>query len=372
MDRPGQHPAPLRATPGIGLRLPHLALIARGDVDPLLPDGLWFEVHAENFMVPGGPRRAALIDIAARHPVSLHGVGLALAGTEPAPLPHLRRLARLCDDVGPVLVSDHLAWQRIGRWHVPDFLPFPRTRAALALTAANVDRAQQILGRRLLIENPSHYVAQADLPGDHDMPEHAFLAELADRTGCGLLIDVNNIHVSAHNLGLDAVALVDAVPAEAVAEIHVAGHSADPGGRLLIDSHDCPVASAVFALAERLLARTGPVPLLVERDADLPPLQPCWPRRRRFPRCWRRRAGPGRDTMRPEPVPAATARCPPQRRRPSRRGSRVFCRCPCPDALGDPQYRRAGRQRPRLPFTATMRWWQRRPRFRTIIPCCGR
>jgi uncharacterized protein (UPF0276 family) len=267
----GPHPAPMRAAPGIGLRLPHLALVARGDVDPLLPDGMWFEVHAENFMVPGGPRRAALIDVAARHRVSLHGVGLALAGNEPAPRGHLRRLARLCDDVGPVLVSDHLAWQRVGRWHVPDFLPFARTRAALALTAANIDRAQQALGRRLLIENPSHYVTETDLPGDHDMPEAAFLAGLVERTGCGLLIDVNNIHVSAHNLGLDAAALVDAMPAGAVAEIHVAGHSADAGGRLLIDSHDAPVASAVVALAERLLARTGPVPVLVERDADLPP-----------------------------------------------------------------------------------------------------
>ncbi len=252
---------------GIGLRLPHLAQIAAGAAPPL-PPGLWFEVHAENFMVSGGPRLAALLAVAAEFPVALHGVGLALAGTRMAPPAHLKRLRRLCDLVQPVLVSDHLAWQRVGRWHVPDFLPFPRSRAALALTIRNVDHAQQWLGRRLLIENPSHY---ADT-GGHALTEAEFLAELAAATGCDLLVDVNNIHVSAANLGLDAGQLVDQIPAAAVGEIHVAGHRSDAGGPLLIDSHDAPVAPAVWQLAARLLARTGPRPILVERDADLPSL----------------------------------------------------------------------------------------------------
>jgi hypothetical protein len=190
-----------------------------------------------------------------------------------APRAHMQRLRRLCELVSPVLLSDHLAWQRVdqgsgARWHVPDFLPFPRTRKALALLIGNVARAQDLLGRRLLIENPSHY---ADV-GGHDMAEPEFLGELAHASGCGLLIDVNNIHVSAHNLGLDAGRLVDQLPASAIAQIHVAGHRADTGSALLIDSHDAPVSAAVWALAARLLARTGPLPLLIERDAALPPL----------------------------------------------------------------------------------------------------
>jgi uncharacterized protein len=262
---------------GVGLRLPHLAELAATAGDDAaeggaLADGLWFEVHAENFMVAGGPRLAALLALARRHPISLHGVGLALAGTRMASRAHLQRLRRLCELVSPALVSDHLAWQLVdlgsGRWHVPDFLPFSRTRTALALTISNVARAQDGLGRRLLIENPSHY---ADV-GGHDMPEHEFLGELAQATGCGLLVDVNNIHVSAHNLGLDGAWLVDQLPADAIGEIHVAGHRPDAGSHLLIDSHDAPVNADVWALAARLLARTGPRPILLERDADLPPL----------------------------------------------------------------------------------------------------
>ncbi len=261
------HPKPqVRLGAGIGLRLPHLAELAAGNSP--LPDGLWLEVHAENFMVAGGPRLAALLAVAERHPISLHGVGLALAGTRMAPAGHLKRLRRLCDAIGPVLLSDHLAWQRLGQWHLPDFLPFPRTVTALALTISNVNRAQDALGRRLLVENPSHY---GDV-GGHAMPEHEFLAQLALATGCGLLVDVNNIHVSAHNLGQDAGWLVDQLPADAVGEIHVAGHRPDDSGQLLIDSHDAPVAGPVWALAARLLARSGPRPLLLERDADLPPL----------------------------------------------------------------------------------------------------
>lgn len=263
----GRGNALMLAGAGVGLRLPHLAAVASGAA--AVPPWVWLEVHAENFMVAGGPRRAALIAVATRAPLSLHGVGLALAGRQPPPRAHLAALRRLCAAVNPALVSDHLAWQRLPGWHVPDFLPFPRTRARLAFTIANVARVQDALGRQLLVENPSHY---ADT-GGHAMPEAAFLAELVAATGCGLLVDVNNIHVSAHNLGLDAAALVDTLPAEAVGEIHVAGHRADPGGALLIDSHDAPVADAVWALAARLLARTGPCPLLVERDGALPP----WP-----------------------------------------------------------------------------------------------
>ena len=231
-------------------------------------DARWFEVHPENYFVDGGPRLAWLDAVRARHPLSLHGVSLSLASDAPPDETRLARLVALAARVEPALVSEHLAWSSWRGAYLPDLLPFPRTREALDRIAANVAIVQNALKRTIAIENPSHYLA---LEG-HEFGEIAFLAELVRRTGCRLLVDVNNVYVSARNLGLDAEAIVDAFPADAIAEIHLAGHSADPvlGDTLLVDTHDAPIAPAVWALYERLVARIGPRPTLVERDDNLP------------------------------------------------------------------------------------------------------
>ena len=248
---------------GVGLKPRHFE-----EAHAAPADGLWFEIHPENYMVDGGPRLKWLEVIRSRHPLSLHGVGMSLAADAPPEPAHLARLKALVERFQPALVSEHLAWSTWRGSYRPDLLPFPRTRAALARIVDNVDRVQQALGRRIAIENPSHYL---HLEG-HDCDEIAFLSELAQRTGCGLLLDVNNVYVSARNLGFAAEAYVDAFPAEYVDEIHLAGHSADPllGAALLVDSHDAPVAPAVWRLYERLIARIGPRPTLIERDDNLP------------------------------------------------------------------------------------------------------
>lgn len=230
-------------------------------------EGLWFEVHPENYMVGGGPRLAWLEAIASRHPVSLHGVSLSLAADCAPDAEHLKRLKTLAERVQPALISEHLAWSTWrGQYH-PDLLPFPRTTEALQRITDNIDRTQQALGRRIAIENPTHYL---QLDG-HEYSELDFLSELVAMSGCGLLLDVNNVHISAHNLGFDAVDYLDAFPAAAIMEIHLAGHTADPGGAaLLIDSHDAPIADDVWALYERLIKRTGPKPTLIERDDQIP------------------------------------------------------------------------------------------------------
>ena len=230
--------------------------------------GLWFEVHPENYMAAGGPRLAMLEALRAARPLSLHGVGLSLAGAElPNPV-HLGRLKALCDRFQPVLVSEHLAWSRSEARYFPDLLPFPRTTEALLRIGRNIDRVQNRLGRQILIENPSLYVA---LDG-HEWSETEFLRQLVKRTGCRLLVDVNNVAVSANNLGFDPYIYLDALPADAIGEIHLAGHRPDPvhGAALLIDSHDAPVAEPVWALYRHLVGRTGPVPTLIERDGNLP------------------------------------------------------------------------------------------------------
>ena len=231
-------------------------------------DGLWLEVHPENYMVAGGPRLAWLDAIRARHPLSLHGVGLSLAAdAEPDPS-HLQRLADLANRVEPSLVSEHLAWSAWRGAYHPDLLPFPRTGEALRRICENIDRVQCALQRQVAIENPSHYLR---LEG-HEYPETEFLATLARRSGCGLLLDVNNVFVSGRNLAFAPESYVDAFPGEYVVEIHVAGHATDPvlGDALLIDSHDAPVAPAVWSLYERLIARIGPKPTLIERDGNVP------------------------------------------------------------------------------------------------------
>jgi uncharacterized protein (UPF0276 family) len=250
-------------TAGVGLKPQHFAEALASPAA-----GLWFEVHPENYMIEGGPRLAWLEAIRAERPLSLHGVGMSLAGDEAPGPTHLAALKRLTDRFEPFVVSEHLAWSvRRGVYH-PDLLPFPRTREALDRICANVGRMQDALGRSILIENPSLYL---DLAG-HEFGEVEFLIALCRRTGCGLLLDVNNVYVSAANLGFSAEAYLDAVPGERVGEIHLAGHASDPqlGEQLLIDSHGSPVAEPVWRLYERLIRRIGPRPTLIERDEDVP------------------------------------------------------------------------------------------------------
>jgi hypothetical protein len=231
-------------------------------------DGLWFEVHPENYMVAGGPRLAWLEAIRSKHAISLHGVALSLAADAKPDPAHLARLAELARRIEPALISEHLAWSTWRGAYHPDLLPFPRTSEALARIAENVALTQDVLQRRIAIENPSHYLK---IDG-HEWDEIDFLAELARRTGCGLLLDVNNVYVSASNLGYSPEAYLDAFPGEQVMEIHLAGHTPDPnlGKALLVDSHDAPVAPEVWVLYKRLIARIGTRPTLIERDDKLP------------------------------------------------------------------------------------------------------
>lgn len=262
-DRSTAGPSLEGPTAGLGLKAGHyeqaLACPAAG---------LWFEVHPENYMVGGGPRLAWLEAVRRDKPLSLHGVGLSLAADQLPDVDHLARLKALADRYEPFVMSEHLAWSTRGDVYHPDLLPFPRTRRLLDRVCDNVSAAQDSLGRRLLIENPSLYL---DLSG-HEMSEPEFLSALAARTGCGLLLDVNNVFVSAANLKFSAVAYLDALPADAVGEIHLAGHAPDErwGQDLLIDTHAAPVSAAVWALYERTIARIGPRPTLIERDDNLP------------------------------------------------------------------------------------------------------
>ncbi len=248
---------------GLGLKPQHYEA-----AEAACANGLWFEVHPENYFVAGGPRLAWLGAIRSRHAVSLHGVGLSLAADADPDPAHLDRLAALAERIEPCMVSEHLAWSQWGGSYRPDLLPFPRTNQALLRIAANISRVQERLRRRILLENPAHYLR---IDG-HDWAEVDFLCELARRTGCGLLLDVNNVFVSAHNLGTSAEDYLDAFPVALIAEIHLAGHSVDltPATPLLVDSHDAPVAGAVWALYERLITRIGPRPTLIERDDQIP------------------------------------------------------------------------------------------------------
>ena len=250
-------------TAGLGLKPQHF-----DDAHACRAAGLWFEVHPENYMVAGGPRLAWLDAIRARHPLSLHGVALSLAADGAPDAKHLGRLAALVDRVQPALLSEHLAWSSWGGVYRPDLLPVPRTQQALQRIVSNISVVQDRLRRPIALENPSHYLAFAE----HEFDELDFLVEIAHRSGCTLLLDVNNVFVSANNLGYRPEAVIDAVPADLITEIHLAGHSADPtlGTRLLIDSHDAPIAPLVWTLFERLVARIGARPTLIERDEHVP------------------------------------------------------------------------------------------------------
>lgn len=251
-------------TAGLGLKAQHY-----DDALASTAVGLWFEVHPENYMVAGGPRLAWLEAIRRDKPLSLHGVGLSLAADEAPDVFHLARLKALADRYEPFMMSEHLAWSQRGASYRPDLLPFPRSRRMLNRVIENVSRAQDALGRRLLIENPSLYL---DLLG-HEMSEPEFLNELVAATGCGLLLDINNVHISANNLKTSATAYLDALAPDAIGEIHLAGHTPDEhwGEALLIDTHAVPVSEVVWNLYVRTIARIGTRPTLIERDDDIPP-----------------------------------------------------------------------------------------------------
>ena len=249
---------------GIGLRAPHVA-----EVLSSRPPLAWVEVHAENYM-GGGPAVAQLERIRRDVAVSIHGVGLSLGTDGPLDARHLGRLRALVERLAPCLVSEHLAWSAVGGAYLNHLLPLPYTEDTLDVVARHVDEAQDALGRRLLVENPSSYLRFLHSA----IPEPEFLATLVERTGCGLLCDVNNVFVSAHNVGLDAAGYIDALPADAVGEIHLAGHARnDADGRsILIDDHGSAVAEPVWALYARAKRRFGAAPALVEWDTDIPEL----------------------------------------------------------------------------------------------------
>jgi len=255
---------------GIGLRAPHVT-----EVLERRPAIAWLEVHAENYM-GGGPARRALERLRADYPMSVHGVGLSLGSADGLDAAHLERLARLVQRLEPALVSEHLSWSVTGGTYLNHLLPLPYTEEALEVLCAHVTRAQERLGRRLLVENPSGYLRFRHSP----IPEPQFLSALARRTGCGLLCDVNNVYVTCANLGGDAAAWLDALDPSTVGEIHLAGHAVNDvdGGdterrTILIDDHGSPVADPVWRLFEGALGRFGAIPTLIEWDTDVPPLE---------------------------------------------------------------------------------------------------
>jgi uncharacterized protein (UPF0276 family) len=249
---------------GTSLKHEHLqAILAEGKRDR------FFEVHAENYMGAGGPPHAALNQIRRDHPVSLHGVCMSIGGLQPLDKTHLQRFKALVDRYEPALVSEHLAWSTHGTTYFNDLLPLPYTAATLARVADHIDQVQEALGCRLLLENPSTYL----IFPESTMSETSFIAELVRRSGCGLLLDINNVFVSATNHGFAARDYLADFPLEHVGEIHLAGHTQqadDEGEPLLIDSHDRPVADAVWKLFDVVIKQCGPIPTLIEWDSDLP------------------------------------------------------------------------------------------------------
>jgi uncharacterized protein (UPF0276 family) len=247
---------------GIGLRSPHVPEIAA-----TRPELAFLEVHAENYMAET-PALDRLLELRRDYRVSLHGVALSLGSAEALDRSHLGRFKALIERIEPMLVSEHLAWSAIGGAYLNDLLPLPYTEASLDLFCRHVVEAQEALGRRLLIENPSSYLRYRHSP----IPETEFITEVSRRTGCGILCDVNNIHVSAWNFGFDPVAYLEALPIEAIGEIHLAGHHAAEDVVILIDDHGSRVAKPVWELYAAALRRFGPVPTLIEWDTNLPAL----------------------------------------------------------------------------------------------------
>lgn len=249
---------------GIGYKPQHFSALmeAPGPVH-------WLEIHAENYMGDGGRSLAQLRALAERFPISVHGVGLSIGGEAPLDPDHLARLKHLCDWLTPASFSEHLAWSTHGDHFLNDLLPLPYTEATLARVCDHIDALQEAIGRQMLLENPSTYLAFAD----STMDEVTFLSEIAKRTGCGLLLDVNNVFVSATNQNWNPVAYIDAFPLTQVGEIHLGGHDEEEdehGAPLLIDSHGREVVDPVWTLYAHTIARGGAKPTLIEWDTNVP------------------------------------------------------------------------------------------------------
>lgn len=245
---------------GLGLRRPHYRDFLDGEVEVD-----FVEVISENFMVDGGRPLAVLDKVRAKHPVALHGVSLSVGSAHGLDPEHLERLKRLADRVDPLWVSDHLCWTRTSAHSSFDLLPLPYTEDTLRLVCANIGRAQDHLGRTMLFENPSSYCT---FPED-EMAEWEFIAEMTRRTGCYLLLDINNIHVSSRNHGFDPLAYLAGIPADRVRQVHLAGHTP---GEIVIDTHDRPVCEDVWSLYAAVCKALGPVATMIERDDAIPPL----------------------------------------------------------------------------------------------------
>lgn len=256
----------LPARPGIGFKPEHFPAIVQ-----TRPDLGFLEVHAENYMGAGGLPHRMLTRLRQDHALSVHGVGLSIGGPDPLNEDHLARLRALCDRYQPESFSEHLAWASHGGEWMHDLLPLPYTGETLDIVCDHIDRVQEVLGRRILLENPASYV----LFEQSDIAETAFLAEVVRRTGCGLLLDINNVFVSCVNHRTDPRAYLADFPLEAVAEIHLAGHATEdlPSGPLLIDDHGAPVAEPVWALYVETVSKSGALPSLIEWDNDLPPFE---------------------------------------------------------------------------------------------------
>ena len=256
---------PIPACAGIGLRAPHYQAILE-----TRPAVGWLEAHSENYFGDGGPPLDYLTRIRAHYPLSLHGVGLSLGSTDSLNRDHLRRLKRLIERFEPGLVSEHLSWGSVAGLYANDLLPLPYTQEALEHFAHRVEQTQAFLQRRILIENPSSYLHYRH----STIPEWEFLAEVARRSGCGILLDVNNIHVSAANLGFDPHRYLQAIPVAEVGEIHLAGFAVNryPEGEVLIDNHGSRVHEPVWTLYREAVGRFGLVPTLVEWDSEIPDL----------------------------------------------------------------------------------------------------
>jgi uncharacterized protein (UPF0276 family) len=256
--------SPIPAAAGIGLRFPH-----HHEVLSTRPAVAWFEIHAENYF-GGGTVRRTLLEVRRDYPISIHGVGLSLGSAEGIDARHLARVAELVRDIQPGLVSEHLSWSVVGGEYLADLLPLPMTDEALEVVCRHVEQTQEALARTILLENPSTYLQFAH----SSIPEWEFLSEVVRRTGCGLLCDVNNIYVSASNHGWDAMTYLKALPANAVGEIHLAGHALrtlQSGRQVRIDNHGSAVASEVWQLYAHALQRFA-APTLIEWDTDIPPL----------------------------------------------------------------------------------------------------
>lgn len=266
LESAAQVRSPIPARAGIGLRAPHHAVLIADR-----PEVGWLEVHSENYFADGGAQLEHLARARALYPISVHGVGLSLGSADALDGEHLRKLKRLVHWLQPGLVSEHLSWSSVDGVFLNDLLPLPYTQEVLAHLDRRITQVQEYLGREIAIENISSYL-RYPIP---QLDEAEFLGELAQRAGCGLLIDINNIHVSARNHGFDAARYLCAISPRHVRELHLAGHTATQhdGREILIDTHSAPVSTAVWSLYELALARFGPVPTLIEWDAELPALQ---------------------------------------------------------------------------------------------------